>query len=362
MKLSKKHIILSVLLPVQILFVQFISKKPQIIEHYYAKKLYPILSKILRQLFGWLPFSFGDVLILLCIILFIKSIYELIVTKFKHLFSKFIKFTAILSVIYFCFYTFWGFNYFREPLAKNLGLTQSKYTTEELLITTKAVIKELNKYHLAITKNDTIEVKVPYSAEDIYIKSVNGYNTLSKVYPQLRYEVPSVKSSLVSLFQSYNRTAGYINPLTNEAQVNSMIPKTSMPATTCHEIAHQVGWAAENDANFIGFLASISNDDLYFKYAGYRMAFSYLINNLRKTDNEKSKGLWKSINKGILKDFDSSYKHWQQFKNPIEPYSKKVYNSYLKANNQAKGIQSYSYVVDLLIAYYKTKPLWTESP
>ena len=37
----------------------------------------------------------------------------------------------------------------------------------------------------------------------------------------------------------------------------------------------------------------------------------------------------------------------------IEPYFKKGYNSYLKANNQTKGIKSYSYVVDLLIAYYK---------
>ncbi|MDG1040547.1 MAG: DUF3810 family protein, partial [Polaribacter sp.] len=36
---------------------------------------------------------------------------------------------------------------------------------------------------------------------------------------------------------------------------------------------------------------------------------------------------------------------------PIEPLIKKGYNSYLKANNQANGIASYNYVVDLIISY-----------
>ena len=34
---------------------------------------------------------------------------------------------------------------------------------------------------------------------------------------------------------------------------------------------------------------------------------------------------------------------------------KKGYNAYLKSNNQAKGVESYNYVVDLLISYYSDK-------
>lgn len=355
MKLNKKHIFLSVLLPIQVFLVQYLSQKTQFIEQYYANGIYPIISKFLRFVLGWLPFSFGDVLGIFLLISLIKGIYLLIKNRFKNTIPQLLKFTAILSIIYGCFYTFWGLNYFREPLAKNLGLTQSKYTTEQLISTTKKVIEQLNKYHLEITKNDTIKVNVPYSTKEIYKKSMNGYGNLTKTYPQLAYERASVKSSLVSLFQSYNGTSGYINPLTNEAQVNNMVPKTSMPTTTCHEIAHQIGWAAENDANFIGFLASISNNDVYFKYSGYRMAFSYLIRDVRKTNKKLATELWNDVHKGVLKDFNASYKHWQQFENPIEPYFKKGYNSYLKANNQSKGIQSYNYVVDLLIAYYQKK-------
>ncbi len=49
--------------------------------------------------------------------------------------------------------------------------------------------------------------------------------------------------------------AGYLNPITNEAQVNALIPKNNYPATICHEIAHQVGIASESEANFVGYLA-----------------------------------------------------------------------------------------------------------
>jgi hypothetical protein len=243
-------------------------------------------------------------------------------------------------------------NYFREPLAKNLGFDQTKFTTEQLVTTTKHVIEKLNAFQLEITKNDSLKVENPFSQKEMYVKAISGYEILAESYPQLAYKHASVKSSMMSLFQSYNGTSGYLNPLTGEAQVNDMIPKTGYPTTTCHEMAHQIGFAAENEANFVGFLAATSNEDLYFKYAGYRMAFGYLISEMRKHDKQQASDLWKTIHKGILKDFRASNAFWQQYQNPIEPLIKKGYNSYLKANKQSKGIQSYNYVVDLLISYF----------
>ncbi len=281
----------------------------------------------------------------------IYSIYKLIKHKFKNVIPKLLTFTALLSTLYFCFYCFWGLNYFRNPLAQNLGIQQSKYTTEQLVLTTKKIIKTLNFYQFEITKNDTVKVKTIYSTSEIYKKTSKGYAVLAETYPQFSYQHSSIKNSLVSLMHMYTGTSGYFNPITGEAQVNSRIPKTGFPATACHEIAHQIGWSAENDANFLGFLASISNPDIYFKYAGYRMAFYYLIGDIKKRDADLAKELWKTVHKGISKDFKASYALWSQYDNPIEPYLKKGYSSYLKANNQTKGIKSYSYVVDLLIAY-----------
>ncbi|SEB39543.1 Protein of unknown function [Tenacibaculum sp. MAR_2009_124] len=353
MKISKKTIVLAILLPFQYLLVQFLSQNPVWIEKYYSTHFFPFVSKTLRILLGWIPFSFGDIVGFVLLFLFIKSLFQLIRSKFKNFISKTITLIAYLSVIYFCFYAFWGLNYFREPLAKKLNLQQSSYTTQQLLKTTDSIISLLNRSHFNITKNDTLEVIVPYSTREIYDLAPNGFHEVSKTHPEFAYSSPSIKNSIVSVFQSYNGTSGYINPITGEAQVNSLIPKTGYPATTCHEMAHQIGWAAENDANFIGFLTSINNSDLYFKYAGYRMAYQYCIKELFKRDKNLAQTLKAKVHKGVYKDYKHSYLFWKSYENPIEPYFKKGYNSYLKANNQTKGISSYSYVVDLFIAYFE---------
>ena len=353
MKWNKKHIFLAILLPIQMILMQIVARSPELIEVYYSNGIYPYISSFFRITFGWIPFSVGDLLIAFGTFIFLRFLFLLIKNRFKNFIPKIIHFIAILSVIYFCFYLFWGLNYYREPLSKNLGYHQQKYTTEQLTKTTKFIIKKLNNYQLKITKNDTIKVHNPFHQKEIYKMAVKGYANLVKDFPQLKYRFFSVKSSSMSLLQSYNGTSGYLNPLTGEAQVNDKIPRTSYPTTTCHEMAHQIGFAAENEANFVGFLAANSNDDIYFKYASYRMAFGYCIREVRKRDSQISKELWKTVNKGVIKDFNHSYDFWQQYKNPFEPIVKKGYNAYLKANKQSSGIESYNYVVDLLISYFK---------
>jgi len=354
LKLNKKHIVLTIFLPIQILLLQFAASNPAFIEFYYSNGIYPVISSFFRIILGWIPFSVGDLLVAFGLFIFIRFLIRLIKTRFKNFIPKIIHFTAVLSVIYFCFYLFWGLNYYRENLTKTLKYEQQEYTTEQLQKVTEHIIKKLNYYQHKITESDTLKVENPYKQKEMYIMAATGYDNLSKDFPQLKYQFKSVKSSLMSLLQTYNGTSGYLNPLTGEAQVNDRIPKTSYPTTTCHEIAHQIGFAAENEANFVGFLAANYTNDLYFKYASYRMAFGYCISEMRKRDRNISKELWKTVNKGIAKDFNASYQFWQVYKNPFEPIVKMGYNAYLKANKQSKGVQSYNYVVDLLISYFQT--------
>ncbi|QTE23176.1 DUF3810 domain-containing protein [Polaribacter cellanae] len=353
MKYNKKHLFLTIFLPIQVLLVQLAAKNPAFIETYYSNAIYPIISSFLRIILGWIPFSFGDILLIFLLFILLRFLFRLIKFRFKNFFHKIIHFIAFLSIIYFCFYLFWGLNYYREPLAKNLGYQQTKYTTDQLQKVTETIIEKLNFYQYTITKNDTIKVVNNYHQKEMYKMAVAGYKNLEADFPQLKYKYKSVKSSLMSLLQTYNGTSGYLNPLTGEAQVNSRIPKTGYPTTVCHEMAHQIGYAAENEANFIGFLAANYNDDIYFKYASYRMAFGYCISEIRKRDRNLSKKLWQTLYKGIAKDFNASYNFWQAYKNPFEPIIKKGYSAYLKANKQTKGVESYNYVVDLLISYFE---------
>ncbi len=348
----KKNLVVTLLLPIQILIVRYLGTKSAWIEHYYSNGIYIPISKTLRFLFGWIPISIGDVFGLIVLFLLLKNVLSLLISRFKNILPKTIHFLAILSLIHFIFYLFWGLNYFREPLYKSLELTNGKYSTAQLYNVTKKIATNFNEIHQKIATNDSMAIEITMSRNMIYELAPQGFENLAKTYPQLNYTIPSIKSSLVSVFQSYNGTSGYFNPISGEAQVNHQIPITGYPATACHEIAHQIGWAAENEANFIGFLACIHHSNIYFKYAGYRMAFQYCIGELQKRDVTLATQIKRKVNKGIFKDYKNTYLHWKKYENPIEPYIKKGYNSYLKANNQSKGIKSYNYVVDLLIAYY----------
>jgi len=354
---NKNNLFLAILLPVQILFVQIVAHYPNLVESLYSQGIYPYVSRFLRLFFGWIPFSIGDVLIAFLLLLFFRFLYRLIKNRFRNGFQQFTRLTALLSILYFCFYFFWGLNYYRNSLAKNIGLVSKEYSTATLIKLTQKLIKKTNAIQVKITTSDTLKVVNPYQPKEMYEKAVLGFTILSKKYPQLNYKYLSVKSSLMSGLQSYNGTSGYMNPLTGEAQVNDKIPKTGYPVVTCHEMAHQLGWAAENEANFVGFLASISNTDLYFKYSGYKMATQYALSELYKRDKKAYQKMYATINKGIKKDFKDSYLFWKSYQNPFEPWVKKGYNAYLKANKQQNGIQSYNYVVDLLIAYFKKEKL-----
>ena len=185
----------------------------------------------------------------------------------------------------------------------------------------------------------------------------DGYEVLSKSYPEFAYHPKSLKTSLYNTPLTYMGFSGYLNPFTNEAHVDRLIPIYKFPTTACHEAAHQIGYAAENEANFIGAITSINNPDYYFKYSGYTFALRYCLAELFKRNKDTYDVLLKSINTGIIKNYKEVQEFWMSYRNPLEPVFEKTFDTFLKANNQSKGLESYSYVVALLVNYYQEHPL-----
>ena len=221
MKIKKRNIYLTLFLGIQILFMRWIESNPSFIETYYSRGIYPYISSFLRILFGWMPFSFGDLIIILFGLYLIYLIYKLVSTRFTNMVSKVFGVTSFISIVYFLFYFLWGLNYFREPLNKNLEFKTTPYNNEELVNLTKYLVTKLNQSHLAITKSDSISVIIPHSNQDIYLLAKKGYKKLAHDNSLFNYKYGRAKNSLISVFQSYNGTSGYLNPFTGEARFSS---------------------------------------------------------------------------------------------------------------------------------------------
>ena len=340
----------------QVLLVKWLGSRPELVETYYSEGIYPLISRFFRILLGWIPFSMGDFLYFSLTIIILRYLY----THARRIKSAPLPFlrdvVMILAVAYFTFHFLWGLNYYRQPIAHTLDITE-EYSKNELVALTQRLTHKTNHLQLAITQDTAERVALPYSRKEIFVKTVQGYEKLKHELPFLNYERESVKKSLFSTALSYMGYGGYLNPFTHEAQVNGRLPKFRFPVVAGHEIGHQVGYAAENETNLIGYLVTANNDDPYFQYSAAAYALGYCLSAIKREDEATFTELYRELHPGVQKNFQEMADFWKGFENPLEPVFKGIYDSFLKANNQKQGIKSYSSVVSLLVNYHKENPL-----
>lgn len=351
MKAAVKNVIAILLVP-QVLVVKWLAQHPDWVETYYSEGIYPKIAEVLRLFFGWMPFSFGDLLYLSLGILALRYVYKHWSSIRRKPLFFFRDVFMVFSLIYFVFHLFWGMNYHRLPLTTKLDIS-ADYNQQELLDFTEHLITEANRYHLEITNDSLMPVNLDQSKRDIFDGSLKGYEALQKQYPFFEYTRPSVKKSLFNLPLTYMGYGGYLNPFTNEAQVNAKMPSFRLMTISAHEIGHQLGYSAEDATNFIGFLASKSNPDIHYRYGACHHALAYCLSGIYLSDEEEFERLYQKLNPGIRKNYQQLQDFWAKYENPTEPIFKSIFNTFLKANNQQQGIQSYNYVVGLLIGYHK---------
>lgn len=350
--MKRKHI-LPLFLLIQIIFLKILAFFPETVERFYSNGLYVWISHFSRTVLGGIPFSVGDVVYGITIAYCIYWFFRNRKLNWK---DKVWKALSCISVVYFIFHFLWAFNYYRVPLFEKMSI-QREYTDADLVAFTEKLITKTNEIQLAITKDSVQKVANPYSQDSIFKLTQNGYDNLAKQYPMFHYEIPSRKKSLMSLPLTYMGFGGYLNPFTNEAQVNDNLPMYGFPNVVCHEMAHQIGFGSESECNFIGFMAGIKNEDLYFQYSALSNALRYCMSNIRAKNEKEFERLKKKINPGIVKNYKESDVFWEQYDTFIDKAFHAFYDQYLKSNQQEEGIDSYSKFVDLLINYYKGKEI-----
>jgi len=340
----------------QVLLVKWLAGHPEWVEHYYSNGLYPMVSKFFRLLFGWIPFSIGEIIYTLLILVGLRFVirYRKRIKKKPLIFLR--NLVLVFSVFYFTFHITWGLNYYREPLAKKLAIgNQTEH--QAVLELTKKLLKKTNTLQLQITTDSTQMVQIPYNKKEVFKKTVQGYKDATLQFPFLDYQRPSIKKSMFSSLSSYMGIGGYLNPFTNEAHVNALTPIFRIPVISGHEVGHQIGYSAENETNFIGYLITLKNKDPYFQYSASAYGLNHCLNAIYQTDKEEFKMLYAQLNEGVKKNYQELRDFNEAYKNPIEPIFEAVFNSFLKANNQPDGIKSYSKVVHLMVGYHEQNPL-----
>ncbi len=334
------------------------------IEAYYSNSWYPAIGNTLRMITRNLPFSIGDILYVLVAFSLFVGLIRWLITAFRagldwQLLGAGLLFIARkLLWIYIIFKLIWGLNYNRMGIAYQLNLDTVAYQKQDVVQITRDLMDSLNACRRQI--KDTI---IPEKGFDqINREAMRCYQTQSMQYHFLNYRNRAVKQSLFSPLGDFIGFTGYFNPFTGEAQVRDDIPRVMVPYITCHEMAHQMGYASESEANFVGYLTATSSKDVYFRYSVYLELFSYaqgaeILLYSKEKDFPAFENMLK-FNKAYLdslvrKDRKEIRQFFQKRKNNISPAFNSLYDQYLKLNKQTAGIDSYDDVISWLIAYKK---------
>ncbi|RAJ88124.1 uncharacterized protein DUF3810 [Chitinophaga dinghuensis] len=323
--------------------------------YFYFNGWYKWTSAVFRQLTGIVPFSVGDVIYTLWIITgifyLLKLCYKLIRMEWAMAGYQALKGIHALLNLFLAFLVLWGLNYERQPLTPDTRLVSGPYNTDQLYRLSDTLVQLVNRDKLLL--GDTGSVTGPdTSTVPVFKRAVMAYDAAAGRWPAFRYEHPSIKKALFGEWLNYTGTTGYLNPWTNEAQVNTASPEVMLPFITCHEIAHQLGYAPEEDANFVGYLAATSTTDSRFRYSANLEMFLYSVRQLSWRDTTLASQVWHKAVPGVRKDYKAIVQFYRKYEGKVDDYSAMFYDQYLKANKQLKGIRSYSEVTGWLITYF----------
>lgn len=338
------------------LLIRVWKGNPVWVEDYYTHGIFPWISGLQQRLFGWLPFSFGDLLYGVAVLWLIRRLalaaHQFGKEKNRALWWR-VGLEQGLKIslwIYIAFNLLWGLNYNRPSLHDRLQLSAAAYSTDTLQQLTQLLQDRMHQNYPTDTSTRNILIDKRKMFHNAYQYTLNPMLSIPENWPRKF----SMKKSIYSYLGCYLGYTGYYNPFTGEAQVNTLAPDFTLPFTSCHELGHQLGYAKENEANYAGFLAAARSSDPLFRYSAYLDMYLYAVRELYVRDTAAGRRMQEQLQPGVRRDLQALRDYVRRYQNPVEPYIEKIYAQYLRANEQPSGMKSYNEVVAILIATLRT--------
>lgn len=326
---------------------------------WYARTFYSLYSSFFSLLTGLVPFSIGEIALVIGIVWLItyltRGIYKLVRYK-EDRFTRTVRFLSVplliaIGISFLCVTNF-GTNHRRYPFAAVCGLEIRGSSVEELYDLCVLLTTQANNLREQVQEDEN---GIFMLSNDIWDTAENArahFNALNRTYPSL-YTNGKPKPVLASEVMSYLDISGIYCPFTFEANVNVHQNDSAIPFTMCHELSHLSGYMREDEANFIAFLAGANSNDPDFRYSSTFIAMIHASNALYAAAPDLWEQVYDMKSDAVLRDSTANSKYWQQYDTPVAEASNKVNDTYLKANGQEDGIRSYGRMVDLLLAYYR---------
>ena len=361
--MKKKPIYIKWLLALSPMFLALISyfllpRFPEFTEYFITRGLFRIICFPFQWIISFIPFSVTEVIVILALPILLALLIFWIIKIFRshsrlRAVEGGLRFIAwCLSLALLIFMVADGANFSRLSAEELFELPDKSYTAEELYYVTCDLAKKASSAREKLTEDQNGCSTLSVTQSELLSLADDCYNNIKKDYPFLKTGVKKVKSVYLSHLWSYTGTTGVYCPWLSEANINTDVPDYELGHTIAHEVAHTMGFAKENECNFIAWLACNESDLPDFVYSGNLQAYVYCSNELYSANKELWLKAQQNCSKGMINDLRQSSAYWKQFEGEIEESSQKINDSFIKVNGVDSGVLSYNEMVELMLKFY----------
>lgn len=327
---------------------------PALVERFYARGLYPWIARFLSGLQAWCPISLAELALYgapLGLLTWAFFGYQRGAAFWPQAGRGALRLAGLGGALVVTGMLFWGFLYRRQPFAVQAGWTLAPSSVAELEALASDLRAALVRLDAGLHRrpDGTLQLDDPWA---LLRTAGLGYTRLPATWTVHHSPWARPKRMLWPGLLSHTLTYGVFAPWTGEPHVNGTIPACAQPFTACHELAHQKGFAREDEANFLGYAAALAHPDPRFQYSATLAAFQEASGRLPA---ERRAALLKDLPPGVLADWRAQRAWYRQHSNAVSQASQKVYAGYLKTQGMADGLQSYGRFLDLMLAQRRSR-------
>ena len=328
---------------------------------------------ILTSITYYIPFSLGEFILFISVPFAVFMLVKFILKikranyKLREFFKGLCRFAAFLCGFIIIFVFTLGVSYGAVPVYNNIGLERRLISADDLVYAMQILIEEANAEAENINYiYDTGSTKMPYGLKELNKRLNQSYINLYEKYNFIKLINARAKPVIISEMLTRMHITGVYSFFTGEANININFPDYNLPFTAAHEMAHLMGIAREDEANFTAFLVCLYSDDSYIRYSGLVKMIEYLNSSLHHALASVGKydaylEITSRLSGVIINEIHAFRNFFDKYRNePIAQLSSAVNDAYLKAQSSGRdederdlGVATYGLVRDLAAAYIR---------
>lgn len=338
---------------------------PEATEHVYARGLYPWIHRLQTSVSRVAPISCGELLFVALAGLaafraarFVRNWRRREKPRLEHALRELSCVALLAAWLYVIYLGAWAYNYARLPYAHGTGLEVRAASADELEAAAREWLHRATELRRELPEDSQGVVALSSDFERHARAIADAWARAGELDPRLAGPRPVLRAASASRLMTAAGIAGIYWPFTGEPHVNVLPPQPQRVFSALHEVAHQRGFAREDEANYLAVKVGANSGDRELEYSAALMAFSHLSRSLAVADIQRILGLNLEADPGVQRDLKAIREFWaapSKTVQTVREVSSKVNDTYLKVQGQSQGVRSYGRMVDLLLAERRAK-------